>query len=333
MTKIGIIGGGISGLYLANKLKNVTIFEGNKFGGDIQGINYRNKCYPVSTLFAMPNDNILKKEFDSYNIKSKSVSTSPLAISGPVSALFIFLVYKFIKELSVSYFILLLLLTIVSIILIFSIVCFYTLSFGANNKCSSTFDKFTLKDIFSSNSLRLPYDCGFVKLVDYYSNNNNVNYVNKKVVSVNTTNLTITTNDGKTYTFDKIIIATNYKCYSKFLDLKYLKSKQLKSVEYFDFYSTFVDFYSEFESPEGSLGYQQLDDCYLFASHKPLEFKNAKFIKVYKWSMPQGKNKDYKNLHNDLHNDNIYFVGKELAGNGVNQCLLYANNLIETCFS
>jgi len=70
--KIGIIGGGISGLYISSLLKNnydVTIFESNDWGGDIKHYYIDDKCYPISTLFAMPGDKLLKKELKKLILK------------------------------------------------------------------------------------------------------------------------------------------------------------------------------------------------------------------------------------------------------------------------
>lgn len=75
--RICIIGGGISGLYCANILANknniVTIFEKDKWGGDIQSTNIDNKCYPISTLFVMPDDTLLKNILKSNNIYTSDV--------------------------------------------------------------------------------------------------------------------------------------------------------------------------------------------------------------------------------------------------------------------
>jgi hypothetical protein len=67
--KIGIVGGGISGLYCANLLSDrgndVTIYENNKWGGVIQYVD----GYPVSILYLHPLDFRLKKYFKKNNIK------------------------------------------------------------------------------------------------------------------------------------------------------------------------------------------------------------------------------------------------------------------------
>jgi protoporphyrinogen oxidase len=62
--RIGIIGGGISGLYMASLLKRdheVFIIEKKNWGGDIQYCYIEDKCYPVSTVFVMPTDRLLKR--------------------------------------------------------------------------------------------------------------------------------------------------------------------------------------------------------------------------------------------------------------------------------
>ena len=77
--KIGVLGGGISGLYISSLLKNkhdVTIFESNNWDGDIKTDYINGKCYPISTMFAMLNDKILKNKLKELNIKNQTINNT-----------------------------------------------------------------------------------------------------------------------------------------------------------------------------------------------------------------------------------------------------------------
>ena len=73
--KIAIVGGGLSGLVIAEGLqkkgyKNVTVFErDNRVGGKLHTIWYKGKSYEFGALFGLPSQKHLKKLMKSFNIK------------------------------------------------------------------------------------------------------------------------------------------------------------------------------------------------------------------------------------------------------------------------
>ena len=73
--KVAIIGGGLSGLVMAEGLqkkgyKNVTVFEkDHEVGGKLHTIWYKGKSYEFGALFALPSQKQLKKLMKSFNIK------------------------------------------------------------------------------------------------------------------------------------------------------------------------------------------------------------------------------------------------------------------------
>lgn len=73
--KVAIIGGGLSGLVMAEGLqkkgyKNVTVFEkDHEVGGKLNTIWYKGKSYEFGALFALPSQKQLKKLMKAFNIK------------------------------------------------------------------------------------------------------------------------------------------------------------------------------------------------------------------------------------------------------------------------
>jgi protoporphyrinogen oxidase len=73
--RVAIIGGGLSGLVMAYRLKkkgykNVTIFEkDDRVGGKLHTIWYKGKSYELGTLFGLPYQKSLKALMKSFNIK------------------------------------------------------------------------------------------------------------------------------------------------------------------------------------------------------------------------------------------------------------------------
>jgi protoporphyrinogen oxidase len=73
--KVAIIGGGFSGLLIAEFLqkkgyKNVTVFEKeNRLGGKLHTIWYNGKAYEFGALFGLPNQKFLTDFIKSHNIK------------------------------------------------------------------------------------------------------------------------------------------------------------------------------------------------------------------------------------------------------------------------
>lgn len=74
--KIAIIGGGVSGLYLANQLikegyKHVTIYEQEaRLGGKLHSIFYHGKSYEMGALFSLPSQQYLKKFMKQAGLKA-----------------------------------------------------------------------------------------------------------------------------------------------------------------------------------------------------------------------------------------------------------------------
>ena len=82
------------------------------------------------------------------------------------------------------------------------------------------------------------------------------------------------------------------------------------------------------DSVKNKLGYFEINnDAYLVASHIPLEFdKPVKFKREFKWGMIEMANNSKKRSLN-IPGNTIYFIGKEIAGNGVNYCMGYAKEI------
>jgi len=342
--KIGIVGGGISGLYISNLLKNnhdVTIFESNNWGGDIQHDFIEDKCYPVSTLFVMPTDKILKRELKKINIKTRTVMAPFITFLGPILLLLIIGLICLIKSkntlLKIFSIIYILSILIITIIAINSRMCHLVLSFGGDKNCNSikrfyNFDYSNIIDLLFSGIL-FPENCGFSKLVESYLTDKNITYSNNKVTNIsrNTNNYTFTLENNQNITFDKCIITCKYDNYKNIISLSDEDQSILSGTEYFDFYSTLIKMSdnrkkSKVKHSIGSFYIE--DDVYLFASHKPIEVSNDtySFKKSYKWRMPVVINKNKKQEINKP-DKNIYFIGKELSGNGVNSCMKYAKKI------
>lgn len=342
--KIGIIGGGISALYISNLLKNnhnVTIFENNNWGGDIQHDFIDNKCYPISTLFAMPGDKILKQELKKLNIKTKTATPPFIIILGPILFLLIIEIICLIKSkktsLKIFSIIYMCSILIITIIAINSYMCHLVLSFGGDKNCNSikrfyNFDFSNIIDLLFSGII-FPENCGFSKLVESYLNDENITYLNNKVTNIsrNTNDYTFTLDNNQNITFDKCIITCKYDDYKNIISLSDEEQNALSGTEYFDFYSTLIKIPDNIKQPKvkNSLGCFYIEDkVYLFASHVPIEATpdTYSFKKSYKWKLPIVNNKDKKQQINKP-DKNIYFIGKELAGNGVNSCMTYAEKI------
>ena len=73
--KIAVIGGGLSGLFIAKGLqrkgyKNVTVFErDSEAGGKLHTLWYKGKSYEFGALFGLPSQKHLKKLMKEFNIK------------------------------------------------------------------------------------------------------------------------------------------------------------------------------------------------------------------------------------------------------------------------
>lgn len=345
--KVAVVGGGISGLYSANLLCSlgyeVEIYEGNQWGGDIQTATVGNTCYPVSTLFVMPDDDILKDELKKYNI-GKGMEWSPY--NKYIMGILIFLfgvslgcsiLYNF-KYLIGSIVLLMLIL-----ITTYITGCRVLLGFGGDNKCGikkvmtsipyvyNYFDKFELLE-----------DCEFSKLCSAYLNNPGISYVNKYVNKIYYNNgQYVVISDNNINRFDKVLIACTYESYSKIINLTQEETEVLGNMKYFDFYTTLVvpNNSGKFDAKFDSVGSIKLKDAKLFGSHKPLNLKSIKntAVRNFSWKMPinigsMSINQKRKQKLNDKLK-NVYFIGKEMTDlNGVNYCMKYAKEIIDKYF-
>jgi len=343
---IGIIGGGISGLYIANKLaatNSVTVFEGHHWGGDVQYENVDGKCYPVSTLYKMPNDQFLDDEIERINIKTEARGTAASKITLPTIATVMFLLTGFVStKFKKLYGFAILLLLLVLVLYTYTTVCFYTLGFGGDNKCNRWYKSISVDAMFATNPLKLLLDCGFSKIVKDYRSNKSVHFVSKNAMLIDRTSMIVVDESNKKYKFDKIIIACKYSDYKDIIELTSSENTILKNIEYFTFYSTLVKFkpthrnHTSILEEDKVLGYQKFsygtDDtvAYLLASHEPLDYliPHMSYYKQYVWQMPIARDRtDKRNINQPT--NNIFFIGKEIAGNGINHCMKYASEIID----
>lgn len=346
--KVAVIGGGISGLYSANLLcekgYDVEIYEGGHWGGDIQTATIENVCYPVSTLFAMPDDDILKGEFKKYNI-GKGSNWSPY--NKPIMGFLIFLfgislgcsiLYNF------KYLIGSIILLILLIIITYITGCSVLLGFGGDNKCGIKKVMTSIPYVYGYfDTFELMEDCEFSKLCLGYLNNPKISYVSYGVnnVQYNNGQYTVIANNNKINKFDKVIIACGYESYSKIMNLTQEEKDILGKTKYFNFYTTLVKPNDNsknnmnFSNINGSI---KLKDAMLFGSDKPLNISTKdKIVKNFAWKMPINigdmriNQKRKQILNNKV--KNVYFIGKEMTDlNGVNYCMKYAKEIIDKYF-
>ena len=327
---ICIIGGGISGLYAGHLLEkkghNVTIFEPNKWGGEIQTVDIEGNCYPISTLFVMNNDRLLKQELKNNNINSYpvlDVNMSPIIITMG-SSLLLGGVVSYYKG---SIFPLIIILIII-LIYINNIYCITGLSFGAYDKCPTIaieyIDINLLKSVYNNTHITIPEKCGFKRFIHMLTTNKNINYVNKKVTRIDRARKLIYTDNKVTNTFDKIIIACGYNHYKDIIELTKKEAILLSDIEYFTFYTTIAKYKNDTIKNDtiknDVINKVKLDDkVYIYASHVPLKKNvNSIFQKTFKWIMPNVKID--KSHINGKYND-VFFIGMEIKGNGVNTCM------------
>lgn len=348
--KIAIIGGGISGLYLAELLKDthqITIFEGTEWGGDIKCDIVNGKSYPISTLFVMPHDEVLKNECDKRNLKRVDYTNNNLK----VTLIFVSVVLINIGSIRFDSKIRLLILVLSIIMFILYIkdrICYYTLSFGAHPNCSkwmTSFKEFVDSTVsnydFNSNLSYIP-DCGMTKLYKSMLNHSSIDYIKKPVTNINrlSEKLLVTYDYNTTKEFDKCVIACPYSAYSKFMTLADKEDEVLSNVKYFDFYSTLVIFKTNVTETDlrrigNYLGSFKMNDAYLIASQLPIVIPddlkcNVLLYRMYKWEMPYiVPLEDKQNINYDSDSRNVYFVGKEISGNGINYCMTYVKRISE----
>ena len=296
--RVGIVGGGISGLYIANKLCDsceVTIFEGGTWGGDIRHVNVEGTCYPVSTIVVMPGNDILKQELR--RIVTQTVDVFPFHRILILLLGLVVLPVALACTLGCTTW---LARTVAAIVVVFAVVtlvrsilrslCGLILAFGANNRCYLPQDyvtKTSWRDMWAiMQRFQVLIDCGFSKLAQSYLHTPKVTYVNEPVLHIDRKSTSIHT-AGAARTFDKIIIACPYHSYSKILPLDPAE-QVLSQNEYFEFYSTLVKFQDRNVDLRAvrNAGMFQLKDAYLIASHAPLaKLPDYAFKKEFKWNM------------------------------------------------
>ena len=291
--KVGIVGGGISGLYISKLLEeknhDVSIFESNKWGGEIETITIDNICYPVSALVCMYNNKLLKDELKKNNIKLVSIEDSSVLNIRPYMLITIILaIIAYYKKPDYLFFIIIVMLLII-IILIGSSICNINLLFGTYDKCNmESFKRGFLSIsklihyIFPDITSKMAEKCGFKRYIDILLQNKNINYINDKVVKINRDENILST-QTQDYKFDKIIVACGYSYYKDIISLSHTEQKLLSDINHHIFYSTIVKYkddvnYIQLSSKNDILGYIKLDKCvYLYASNKPLS-KNSNAI-------------------------------------------------------
>ena len=289
----------------------------------------------------MPSDKLLKEEIKKLNIKTSNTTTPFIFFVVPIIFLLslglFYLIKAKTKKHALFYIILMLAIIFLAIVALKSHLCNLVLSFGADKNCNSVsnysnFDYDNIINILFS-SIIFPEDCGMSKIVESYLNDKDITYMNNKVNNItrNKNNCTFTLDNNKKITFDKCIISCRYEEYKSIISLTEEEKSTLSGVEYFDFYSTLVKLPENIDKPiiKDSIDYFQLDHkVYLIASHKPItpEPNTYTFNKSYKWRMPIIKNileRQKINKHDNI----VFFIGKELAGNGVNSCMKYSKKL------
>jgi len=224
-------------------------------------------------------------------------------------------------------------------------ICYFTLCFGASDNCSDWFNSF-ISYISSGNmfsSMEKPIKCGMTALYQSMLHNKNVRYIKKNVELVDSSGSSpVVFVDNKQMLFDKCIIACPYNSYKHWLPLSNHEHNLLSKNKYFDFYSTLIKFTDNYnamprEGVHNSVGSIALDDAFLLASHKHIKLDpsiKCDFKRTYKWRMPYNStHSKEKKLLNQRQNQNVYFVGKEIAGNGVNYCMEYAKEIRDLIYS
>jgi hypothetical protein len=368
--KIGIIGGGISGLYSAHLLEQkdheVTIFEKNNWGGDIQTTIFEGKEYPISTLFDMSNGGELTKELNKYNIKStinnsygKNKFTGKHFGGFAVFLIGIIIGVTYNSKICIGLIVLIIMVLILLLIPTQTPVKRYIynrtikpieLSFGSCKVCTNdetiSINEFKLTEFVDTtkqlmkiltNQFYFPENCGFMKLVKIYLSNNNIQYIKSGVNNIDRENRIVYTSDHN-YQFDKIIVACNYDSYKDIISLYKNEKEVLSNAKTFKFYSNIVKINNKSEDIKhintynNILGYFQIDEnIYLFASHKPLIVNKNISYKSFEWDMPIIDDIVNKQKINNI-NKNIFFIGNELAGSGVNFCIDYAKEIVDRYF-
>lgn len=349
--KVAIVGGGISGLYIAqlfadkhanspSRKYEVTIFEGNMWGGDIKSDTVNGHEYPISTLFVMPHDELLMSECDKRGLRRIPYEGSrcPYLAITVIVTIAILVIFRNRYAFLFGVLLFIFLLSYVQ-----SKVCYYTLAFGANPDCSTVSDSLIELAMGGNYKSTLSYipDCGMVQLYRSMLHDKRIRYVNAPVTWVERRSTTsIVIYNGIQEEFDICVFACPYESYARITTLTDEEVRVLSTTKYFDFYSTLVIFREraskiterELKSIPNYLGSFQVDDAYLIASQKPIEIPLTlayTVLREYKWQMPYIQPLEPKKAINHTPHRRVFFTGKELAGNGVEYCMKHAKRLFE----
>jgi hypothetical protein len=311
--EIAIIGGGISGLYCANRLEalgnKVTIFENNRWGGDIQSEIINGNCYPISTLFVQPNDNVLIKHFNDTQTELKThyvYMKNYMDMNYIIGISVILLVVGWCQTNKKQYFgLLIILILIIMTLLLYPIdhikdanfLQKYALNriqfpilrgFGTVKSLQQFNDldlnfrdiSITVTSIYKSiiNGFRIPTKCGFEQLCKKLTGNVNIVYKLTNITEIYRmrNKISIVYDDGgyKQKFFNKLIVTCPYDSYKNILPLSNFEKTHLSDNIVYDFYTTIIQLHKNnksFKTNDSILGYVRLDDnTYLCGSHSPL---------------------------------------------------------------
>lgn len=326
-------------MYLARLLKHehdVTVFESGAWGGDIRTEHIGGKCYPISALFAMPGDALLKGEVRRLKIRTRPLHSPPIVYL--IAILLVIAALSALKR-RVAVITFTLCISVVGALVADSELCKVVLAFGGDKDCKSLHKFYTygggLRDVLFNSILYLE-DCGPSAIVDSYLNDEDVTYIKEKVVRISRNDgCTFTLGDNRRMDFDKCIITTRYDNYKDIVSLSGDEIGILSGTEYFDFYSTLIVASSTFDVAKvaNSIGSFQLDDgVHLFASHRRIEVEPGTYTlkRAYKWRMPRVYDAAKKQTINNDATRNVFFAGKEVSGNGMNHCMKYSLKLKRT---
>ena len=337
--KLVIIGGGISGLYLADKYKdkyNIILLErSNRIGGKIQ--SYGN--FSISTQ--SPSYHVKCKPFDNY---LKELNLKPYLIQFKIYNhypkllylfLSIFIIFILFYNNNIKYKLLLLLYCI--IIPYFS---GYKVIRALGSSCSMNYLAYIksyslLKGELMSLLIKYYY-IGFMKgefdfIVKHIEQKlNNIIYTNANIIKLDKINKIIvyTYNNMKnSLSYDKLIIASNiFNC--NFIDV----SNIINIYPTFKFYTAIVKILPSYKLPSYLNGYSIVNKDYIIlSSHQPIhqkDFTNCIVIKTFIWDMPTKvlNNYDKIKLKNYLKKYDIYSCGEHIC-EGVKELINNADKI------
>ena len=224
--------------------------------------------------------------------------------------------------------------------------CNITLGFGADDTCGGVIKLLPMvlfnlvKNLVQNPTaqqcqIKFLLNCGFSKIIQEMLKNPSVEYVHEAVVNVDRHQygkIHVKTAKQNVRKFDKIIIACSFHQFSKFIQLSKIEYELFSKIRYFDFFSTLVQYENSKTIPQQAhvkgalLLSQQLDNkTILYASHKSIleNVPPCSFKKEFKWKMFDDCIGDELNHGSD----SVYFIGKEIAGNGIESCLQLCKKL------